>query len=298
MAKKPDGNGLYDPRDHPAGPFKLTPKNAPQSALEAIKMGLNVYYDPDKKIFRKLRYKANPRGQFGKSIDGYRFELENWENVKAYRSTDSATRRASEAGKSLQVEERIAFYKKNLVGAPGMTQFPEQYAHLTSYEELAQQLQADNNAAIKMTKAEGRRTGNPYEHASAQSGPEIYRGGLESKYNTHVHLDPEKNALKSDFEPSREVLVKHRIPQGRNAIYAAELRNQPYEISKEAADDIYRDVTENPRPRARERKRKLPALAKKRQAAQAAGIARDAAKYGGPYNRFGQLMRTAAKILV
>jgi hypothetical protein len=298
MAKKPDRNGLYDPMDHPSGPFKLTPKNAPQSAVEAIQQGLNVFYDSKAKKFKKLRFKTNPRSQFGKSIDGYRFELEDWSNVKAYRASDSKSRRAQTAKKTLYSNDRVDYYKRNLVGAPGMTQFPEQYAHLTSYEELAKQMEADNNAALRMKAAEGRRTGNPYEHAAPQASPEIYRGGLETKYNIHTHLDPDRNAIKSDLEPSREVLSQHNIPQSRPAVYQAELANQPHEISKEAADDIYRDVTENPRPRARDRKRKLPALAKKRQAAQAAGVARDAAKFGGPYNRFGQLMRTAAKILV
>ena len=58
--KRKDGNGLWDPTHHPDEEVRaLFEENPPKTPSEAKALGVNVYYDEDRKIsFVKMRYQS------------------------------------------------------------------------------------------------------------------------------------------------------------------------------------------------------------------------------------------------
>ena len=163
------------------------------------------------------------------------------------KDTKSNNRRASTKGKTISVEEREAWYKRNLYDNPR--------------QRAEDNVKADAKARSK-TKAKARKltkAGIPsiYEHLSPLNAPEERAGGFESARNTVVAPAHENN-IKSDKVASTKVLREQQVPVTRSGAIRADAHNIPIKGTDESRfNAVFDDIVSNNRPNARSLKKGL-----------------------------------------
>lgn len=223
--KKADGNGLYDPRDLGV---ELTIENAPKSPVEAKKQKLNVYYDVQKQAFIKMRYKDRASVKHGMKYEAGL--LSNYQNM---RSRNNRQRRATVKGKTISVQERYDWYKRNL------------------YEnawQRAVQDDADDARIREELAAEYRRKGLAYEHLSPLAGDERTAGGFEHHRNI-AGANKVLNGKKSDKVASAHTLRKNGVPLSRASAIMMDAEKVPIPKHDRFAS-VYNDIEQFERPKS------------------------------------------------
>lgn len=227
MAKKKqaDGNGLYDPRDLGV---ELTVENAPKSPVEAKKQKLNVYYDVQKQAFVKMRYKDRASVKHGMKYEAGL--LSNYQNM---RSRNNRQRRATVKGKTISVQERYDWYRRNLYENPW---------------QRALQDHADDARIRDEKAAQYRREGRAYEHLSPIAGDEGTMGGFEH-YRNIEGADPTLNSKKSDKVASAWTMRQNGVPISRASAIRMDAHKVPVPKHDRFAS-VYNDIEQFERPKS------------------------------------------------
>ena len=172
-------------------------------------------------------------------------------STKGKRKTGN-NRRASKKQKTITVDERELWYKRNFERIPeGMTA-----------REIALQDQADNERVRAEQAAEAARRGDvAYEHVSPLNAPEKF-GGFEDMYNIDL-FDKTPNLQKSDKVASPKVLREQGVPLSR----AEAIRKQANKVPVPTADGsrseaALSDIKTNKRPKANKLAETLKILGK------------------------------------
>ena len=136
-------------------------------------------------LYRNQKAKGLPLPHFF-AEDGSRFYVDvNGKGDLYFRSSGKKQstndfRRAQEIEKTIKVEEREAWYKRNFERIPdGMTA-----------RQAAEADQAAETADLGAAREEIQRQGKVYEHGSPLAGPEEYAGGFETVYNIDICRAP------------------------------------------------------------------------------------------------------------
>lgn len=161
------------------------------------------------------------------------------------RDVKGNTRRAQTKNKTISVQERIDWYKRNLYPNPtqrGIADFKRD-----------QQKRAETKAKARSLTKQG--VPSIYEHLSPLNVDEKVAGGFESARNTVV-APAKENAFKSDKVASLEVLREQGVPTTRSSAIRADAHNTPLPgTDKSRFDAVYGDIVKNKRPKASTLKR-------------------------------------------
>jgi len=228
MAKKKDGNGLWDPTDHPdPAVLEAFNENPPTSPEEAKKLGVNVYLNTETGEYVKMRYKGRAPNR-----NGLKIETGSWENYQDMRSRNSRQRRASEKGKTISQSETEDFLKRNLYSNP---------------EKTAQQILLEDKQKRQAIKKRAAATNQIYEHLDPLANP---NSGFEVSRNI-VAAPAEPNSIKSDKIASRDVYRSVGVPSNRQEAIRQMANNVPVGGDKERFGKVFADIQSNARPSAR-----------------------------------------------
>ena len=231
-SKRKDGNGLWDPTDHPSEEVRaLFEENPPKTPAEAKAMGVNVYYDEEQDTFIKMRYQSRQPEK-----NGLRFEPKSWDKYKEMRGRYNKKRRAWEKDKVPSLEEYEDWNKRNLKPNP-------KQAALQQY-----QLEQQRRDAIATEVRQLNDAGTPahYEHINPLAGER----GLEHSRNL-MAAPADANAYKSDTIPSTNVLREQGVPLSKQAAIRMDANNVPMTDKDQAFQAVMGDISTNPRPSAR-----------------------------------------------
>ena len=192
-------------------------------------------------VYNGKRYFADNKGE---KWGGWR--LRSRDSHKA----QGNKRRAQQAEKSLTVDQREDWYKRNFERIPqGMTA-----------RDIALQDQADEARDLLEAAAEARRQGKAYEHLSPLAGPEKYAGGLETVYNIDA-ADKTLNLEKSDKIATTKVLREQGVPMSRaSAIQKRANKTPAPTMDGSRFETVAEDIKINKRPKANQLLKMLPKL--------------------------------------
>lgn len=224
-----------------------------------------AFFMPRKKIDRPIRTKPTTpeekqaafelyRNQKAKGLplphffadDGSRFYVDvngkgdlYFRNSGKKQSTNDF-RRAQEIEKTIKVEEREAWYKRNFERIPdGMTA-----------RQAAEADQAAEAADLGAARSDIQRQKKVYEHGAPLAGPEAYAGGFETVYNIDA-ADEKPNLEKSDKIATTQTLREQGMPTSRaEAIRKRAVGTPAPAMDGQRFQAVYEDIQANNRPKA------------------------------------------------
>lgn len=182
------------------------------------------------------------------------------------RDVKGANRRAGEKAKTISIQERTDWYKRNLYANPEKRAIADDAADKKGRAKLKSDIRKQNQSIEDPKKK------RIYEHLSPLNGPEELKGGFESARNT-VSAPAYENGVKSDKLASTKVLREQGVPVTRSGAIRADALKIPLPDGESRFNAIYDDITTYNRPSAKKVKanleklklksfvRKVPALA-------------------------------------
>ena len=166
------------------------------------------------------------------------------------RDVKGANRRAGEKAKTISVQERTDWYKRNLYADPQKRAIADDAADKKGRAKLKSDIRNQNKTIVDPKKK------RIYEHLSPLNGPEETKGGFESARNT-VSAPAYENGVKSDKLASTQVLREQKVPTTRSGAIRADARKIPLPDGDSRFNAIYDDIVQNNRPSAKKVKASL-----------------------------------------
>jgi hypothetical protein len=159
-------------------------------------------------------------------------------------SNKGDNRRATTKGKTISLQEREDWYKRNLYDDPKGRASADHKADQAARKGLRQEIKVQNQ---NITDPERKLI---YEHLSPLNADEKTRGGFESARNT-VPAEAKPNGLKSDRIASAETYREQRVPMSRQENIRADARRVPLPDAATRFQEVFKDIITNNRPSAR-----------------------------------------------